>query len=838
MKPGVLLHLYRVRLRSRFAAELLALTGIAVGVALVFGGLVANATLTGTVAQLSHGVVGHADFQLGARSASGFDQRVFGRVRKIPGAAGAPVAEARVNLVSAGRWRSVLLLGADPRIKGVGGRLLQSPELSVRGRRSGLLIPAPLADALGVHAGAEVTVQSGAGGKPVRVAGELDRGAVGALVESPVAMAPLPLVQELAGMRRRLSRIFVAAAPGREAAVESSLRRIAGDRINLVPADAEVALLERASYPTSASTTLFATLSALVGFLFVFNAMLLVVPQRRRLIADLRITGYAPTTVILVVLVDALLLGAAGAAIGLGLGAAASPLLFDSAPAYLTAAFPIGTQRIVPWQAAGLAAGAGIAATCLAALLPLRRSIFATGEIEPVAALRSRGLALPAATGGACLALSLGVAAGAPELSLACIVVLLLGLLLLLPVWLLAVTAAFAAVSRRRRSCVAILTALQLRAASTRTRTVALAATGAVAVFAAAAIGGARGDLQRGLDRVSGNVDRGAEVWAAFRGPTDIFGATTFSLPRERLEELERLPEVRSVSRNRGSFLDVGQDRAWVLAPAPSRIAQVLRDECGVGTAELAAARVRSGGWVTLSRGLASDLHVGVGEEVDLPLPLPTRLRVAALTDNFGWPGGAVVISSPAFARAWGSSAVSLLGIRPAPGARPPRLAAATRSVLGRGSGLRIETSRERERSQKATSRAGLARLGEIEALVLAASVLAMAASMTGLVWQRRPTFAALAVHGFSRLELWRALLLESAIVLFGGCSLGAACGLAGQVLLDRALQAITGFPLVFETAVAPVVSVLVGITAAAVAILTAPAWLAVRVEPTAGLAE
>jgi hypothetical protein len=42
----MLAHLYRVRLRSHATQELLAASGIAVGVALVLGVLVANASLT------------------------------------------------------------------------------------------------------------------------------------------------------------------------------------------------------------------------------------------------------------------------------------------------------------------------------------------------------------------------------------------------------------------------------------------------------------------------------------------------------------------------------------------------------------------------------------------------------------------------------------------------------------------------------------------------------------------------------------------------------------------------------------------------------------------------
>ena len=50
------------------------------------------------------------------------------------------------------------------------------------------------------------------------------------------------------------------------------------------PADADITTFERAAYPTNQSTALFSVFSALVGFLFAFSAVLLTVPQRRRLV--------------------------------------------------------------------------------------------------------------------------------------------------------------------------------------------------------------------------------------------------------------------------------------------------------------------------------------------------------------------------------------------------------------------------------------------------------------------------------------------------------------------------------------------------------------------------
>lgn len=834
MRPAALLRFYRARLRSRLGAELLAFAGIAVGVALVFAAQTANTSLTGAVRELGEGIVGGADFQLAARSAAGFDQRLFRRADRIPGAAAAPVAEARVNLVGPAGRRSVLLVGGDPRFAAVGGPLLRAAARRGGRARAGLLLPAPLAAALGVEAGDRLAVETGRGVRRQPLAGVLGREQAGGLAESPLALAALPAVQRLAGMRERVSRVFVAAAPGREAAVEARLRRLAAGRLNLGPADAEAGIFERAAYPTSRSTSLFSALSALVGFLFALSAMLLTVPQRRRLVADLRMSGYAPATVLQVLLFDALVLGVAGAGAGLLAGEEVARRLFDSAPGYLDSAFAVGTQRIVTWQGVALAVGAGLLAACVAVLAPLRQALAAD---RPGKAGRQPARRHAALAGAGCLALGLVVSALAPDLSLLATGFALLSLLLLLPAWLALAARALGPALRGLRDPAAILAALQLRAGSARVRTVALTATGAVAVFATVAIGGAQADLQRGLDRVSENVDRGADVWVAFRGPSNIFATTAFSLPPGRLRALERLEGVRSVSRNRGSFLDVAGNRAWVLAPALPRVRSVLAGLVEEGDSVRAAALLGRGGWVALSRGLARELGVGVGDRVRLPLPLPTRLRVATLTSNFGWPGGAVVLGAPTYARAWGSAAVSSLGVRLQPSARMERVLPAIRSIAGGNRALRVETTAERARRQREAARAGLARLSQISKLVLISSALAMAASMAAMVWQRRPTLAALKLHGLRESELWRSLLAEGFAAIAAGCLLGACFGLLGQVLLARALEAITGFPVIYELAALHAAAVLALLTTAAVAMLALPGWLAVRVRPQAGLA-
>ena len=76
--------------------------------------------------------------------------------------------------------------------------------------------------------------------------------------------------------------------------MHQALERLADGRLNVESIDYDEKLFAKAATASNQSTALFAAISALVGFLFAFNAMLLTVPQRRRLIADLRRDGYTP----------------------------------------------------------------------------------------------------------------------------------------------------------------------------------------------------------------------------------------------------------------------------------------------------------------------------------------------------------------------------------------------------------------------------------------------------------------------------------------------------------------------------------------------------------------
>ncbi len=839
MKLSTIAYLHRVRLRARLVQELLAIAGIAVGVALLFASQVANTSLAGSVAHLTNGLVGKSRLQLAARDPHGFDERLLGAVRRLPGVrVAAPVLERSVNVVGRSGAESVDLIGVDSRFIALQGQLLAHVSAAQLSRQNGLALPAPVAARVGAGPLQPVLLEVGDRSIKTVVALTLGASDIGEVVHSPVAIAPLGYAQRLAGMPARITRILVEPRPGRDREVQRGLARIAGSALNVRSANFDATVFSEAEGPTTQSTELFSAISALVGFLFAFNAMLLTVPQRRNLISDLRLDGYTPLEIVEVMLFDALVLGLAGSLVGLLLGDLLSRGLLRANPGYLSFAFPVGSLRIVSGQSVALAIGGGLLAAMVGVTLPLRREIFArqAPAVKSSKAPSRARLAAPLLAGVACMAVTTAILLAGIEsvqVAIAAFVSLVLALLLILPVGLRAVVVLFDRLQRPIMGVSPRIAVIELQSSATRARSLAIAATGAIAVFGSVAIQGARQNLQHGLDRVSSEVTRVTDLWIAPAGTSDTLATTPFE--DGIAVRLAGLAAVSEVSVYRGAFLDMGDRRTLVIAPPRSAVGPIPSTQLVHGNLQQASALLRGGGWLTLSQALADGHHLRIGQPFTLMAPRPTSFRLAGTTTNLGWPPGAIIMNAEDFARAWGSSDVSAYEVKLKPGVPAVTGQHEIRQALGTGSPLTVQLASQREQQYRATQRQGLSRLSEIAALVLIAAALAMATAMGAMIWQRRPRLSGMKVDGFDQGELWRALLCESALLLGTGCSMGALFGLYGQLLLSHALVSVTGFPVVFAIGVPIAIGIFAIVTVVAVAIAALPGYLATQVKPALG---
>ncbi|HTR88863.1 MAG TPA: ABC transporter permease, partial [Solirubrobacteraceae bacterium] len=606
MRPSGILHLYRVRLRPRLVQETLAALGIAVGVALLFASDVASTSLNGSVRQLTASLVGQSRLQLQARGPTGFDEHLLPRIRRLPGVlSAAPVLTAQANIVGPSGERSVELVGAEPTFVHLGGSLLQHFTAVALSRQHAVAMPQPIAHQLGIANLQPVTVDIGALSHRVLVGLTLRASEIGPLAASPVLLAPLAYAQQLVGAPHMITRVFIRSGPGREHQVREELDRLAAPRhLAVEPADFDSTLLDKAAAPTNQSTGLFAAVSALVGFLFAFNAILFTTPGRRRLIADLRLDGYSPASVVAVLLLDAMVLALVGCLLGLGLGDLLSARLSQTSPGFLAFAFPVGTQRIVTFQAVALSTLAGLAAACVAVLTPVR-DIFSNRPLAAVERKRRVLLAprLQLSAGLLSLLATTLVLLLAPNRALLGVATLTVALLLMLPALLRLVLAAADRLTVDLRLAAPFVAVAELRSPASWPRTVAIASTGAIAVFGSVAIQGARADLQRGLDTSAADVSSAAAVWAFPRGQANLLATTPFR--PVALSRLRHLPGVRALGLYRSSFLDFGDRRVWVSAQPPTQPDLLPVHQLVSGSLLLAGARLRAGGWAVISRAIA-----------------------------------------------------------------------------------------------------------------------------------------------------------------------------------------------------------------------------------------
>jgi putative ABC transport system permease protein len=833
VSPRNVLWFYRRRVRARAVQELLALVGIAVGVALLFSVQVSNHSLSASIAELTHGLVGHAQLQLVARGPQGLDERLLRRVESADGVrAAAPLLQVPVNLEGPRGTRSATLLAADPRLARLGGDLLDGYAAGWLARLRAAVLPAPMGQALGVHFGESVAVQ--VQGRTVRapVGAIVARRDVGVLADVPAIVMPLAYGQEITGMQGRVSRIVVLAAPERRAEAEIELRRIAARGIDVRATDSDARLFAQAAMPNDQSTALFAAISAMVGFLFAFNAMLLMARERRRLIAELRMSGYGLLSVLEVIAFDALMLGIVASALGLALGDLLSRFVFHPSPGYLGIAFPVGTARVVDLQTILLALFAGTSAASLASLAPLvaafrAPTMDAVGEEaggDPERPLRSGALI---AASAACLAVTFVILLAAPSAATIGMVALLASMLLVLPV---ALSSVLALAERQRRRVASVVPAIAIgELLSARTRSVAIAAIAAIAVFGSTAIEGAHHDLQRGLDPNARELNDVADLWVSPAGASNTLATSPFPAA-DAIRRLAKVPQVRALHIYRGSFLDVQDRRVWVIAPPPESARLFPSSQLVDGDLSVATRRLRGGGWAVASEAVAKQKGLRVGEAFTLPSPRPTRLRLAAITTNFGWSPGTLVLNAEDYRRAWGTDDASAVQVDLVAGVTPAEGRRVVHAALGPASGLSVQTARARELRDRATTRDGLSRLTQIATLMLIAAALAMAAAMAGMVWQRRRRLADLKLAGIGHRQLWRALLLESVMLLGVGCVVGAVYGVCGEQLLNRALSDATGFPVDNSLGLTVALLSLALVLAVACTVAMIPGYLAARV--------
>ncbi|MFI5037486.1 MAG: FtsX-like permease family protein [Solirubrobacterales bacterium] len=630
---------------------------------------------------------------------------------------------------------------------------------------------------------------------------------IGAVAESPIAAAPLPIVQSLAGLPGRVTRVLIEPLPGREAVLRRALTDRFGARLNARSIDAEARLLGNAAGPEKQVTLLFSVIALVAGLILAYNALLLASDERRRFIAKLIEIGTPESTIVASLALDAFILGLTGSALGLIAGDIVSLVAFRAVPGYIAAAFAIGAQRVVGPQTVLIALAGGMAAAFAAAVLPALAILRSSATAEPEAVgrtlsltrklRRSDGFVL--ACGAVLACVSVAVSALEPATTVVALVGLAAGLVICLPMTARYLLKLAHVASRHSSDACARLSVAALRGSPTRS--VALLATGTIAAFLMVLIGGAVADVQRAANTGATDLLSSASLWIKPGGPENVYTTQPFA-SSDTQRRLARLGVVSSVLPWRDSFVDLTGRRVWVLGVPPQISAQIAPSQLVEGSLSTADRQLREGGWAAVSQPIAREDHLHLGERFTLPTPAGSAsFRLAATIANYGWLSGAIVMNGDDHARLWRTATATQLSVTLEPGVSIDQGRRAVASALPGGSALTVQTADERRSEVSAVLGSTLSRLSDTSIVVLVVTVLSVIALMVAAIRQRQERIDSLIAIGMSFGQFARLIFYESGLVLVSGCLIGVIAGLVGQDLIDGWLHQTTGSSVHFAPA-------------------------------------
>jgi putative ABC transport system permease protein len=654
----------RRQLRAHPGRTLLAVAGIALGVALVLAIQLINRSTLVALRQTVEDTAGRAQLQVLATSDAGFPEEVVEHVRGLPGVTLAvPLVEGSA-LVDDGRGESVTIFGVDlgdeasvRTYRGVteeADAVIDDP-LVFLSQADSVVVTRAFAAARGLGLDGRFPVVAPTGRRRLAIRGLLEATGVARVYGTGLAIMDIMGAQRLLDREGRVDRIDVVLAP--EVDVESvigALARALPPGLSVERPARRGEQVEGMLAGFQAMLSSMSTIALLVGVFIVYNRLATVVVERRVEIGILRALGARRRDVVRLHLAEALGAGALGVVGGVGLGIGLAHVLLETVTRSAASALslPPLPARLAPTpDVVALAAVAGAVATLVAAVVPALDA----ARMPPIEALRR--LPPPPRTSRGARALGLGVT-------------------------LVAVAGACLGASVRFRSPpFAYVAGLALLAG------VALLCVPAVLVAAPLVrrlgarffgpTGRLAGDLGRRLP-----LRTAATVAALSLGLSMSAGITILARSFERsMQEW-----VRSWTDQDLYVRSAAKERGLIPAPMSERLAFDLGALPGVGSVEtFRMIRQRYGGDTIMLTALSkADLpgkharvsevfarrhRVGPGDRLRLETPRgPRRFQVVGVERSYNSDRGSVSIGAETFRRLWGDRLLTDIGVLLLPG--------------------------------------------------------------------------------------------------------------------------------------------------------------------------
>lgn len=751
---------------------LLAVLGITIGVAVMVAVDLANVSARKAFVTSMNSINGEATHQI-IGGPGGIDEAVYVRLRVDGGLqAIAPIVagEVRVN------DRTLHLLGVDPFAERQFRQFSTAPistSQTTATSRSGaegvirrflagegqVLMSAQLATDLDLSTGDAFALQ--VSGKPfeARVGGILRQEQ---LAELPnILVADVSMAQEWLGMVGKLSRIDVKVMPADELSV-ARVRALVPPGTELLSATGRVQTT--ADMSDAFMTNLFAMslLAILVGLFLIYNSVSFMVLQRRGLIGVLRALGVTREQIFRLILIEALLIGVVGAALGVAGGiwlgekllALVSRTISDHYFAVTVTDVAIGFGSVFKGFAVGLGA------TLVAAAIPAAEaSSYRPRLALSRSVLESRtGRWLPrfAVAGGLlmCLAVIVLFASGKNlAAGLVALFLLVLGFAFCIPMFVSFASLKLSPVAGKIAGTVGHLAVGGVRQSLSRTGVAVVA----LAIAISATIG---------VSIMVESFRQSVTAWLNTTLQSDVYvGVPRGSLDPELIDEIVSQPLIEAFSTSRRSWLetDSGRIRVVALQMAPGSYAgTTIRG----GNSEAVWRQFDSSEGVLISDALAYRNNLSRGDTIEINTAIGSNaFTIAAVYQSYDSNGGAMLMSRRTYDQFFDDPAIDSLGIYLSPGADASRVVEDIRAIsAGRQSLMLSSNARIREMSLQIFDRTFVV-TNVLYWLTVTVAVIGILGAMLALQLERSKEFGILRAIGMTPAQTGTLVGIQSGFI-------------------------------------------------------------------------
>lgn len=827
---------------------LLAVLGVALGVAVVIGIDLANSSASKAFRLSAETLSGKATHQI-LGGPEGLQDEVYSRLRLELGfRASAPVVEG-YGVLPGLDGRTVQLLGVDPLAEepfrsyspspGSGvdfGRLLTEPA-------SALLLD-DSARRLGLAPGERFLLETGGRRTELTLVGLLtprDQVAVQAL--EGLVIVDIASAQEILGRVGRLSRIDLILSAEAKDAQLAAIASILPPTARVVVASGRGEVMAQMTRAFQLNLTALSLLALVVGMFLIYNTLTFSVLQRRPLLGTLRTLGVSRRQVFALVLVEALAIGAAGTLLGLLLGYALGEGLLALVSRTINDLYFVLSVRqlaLDPWSLAkGVALGLG--ATLAAAALPAweaARTTPRTVQTRSSLESRQRRMVPLAAVAGLLLMAAGGVALMVPSKSLplafGALFALITGYALTVPGMTVLLLRALQGPLGWCAGVLGRMAARDLRASLSRTGV----ATGALVVAVAATVG---------VGIMIGSFRLTVEQWLQSYLQADIYLTTPSAgfepgrtpLSPELVQRVGAIPGVTSLTRARHLMIE-GSDGPFELF-----VAEIPRQSFAGywfvdGDPEALWRAFSSETAVIVSEPFAYHRGLQRGDTLRLPTDRgPVDFTIAGVFTDYSSDRGRVTISRELFESYWDDRSVDALGLYLSPGADLDGVIAAVRAGSGVGQQVLVYSNRALRQASLATFDRTFAITAVLRLLAVVVAFVGILSALMAMQIERSRELAVLRAQGLTPRQLWGLVSGETGLIGLSAGLLALPLGILQALVLIQVINR-RSFGWSMQTVLAPEVLLQALLLALAAALLAGlyPAWRMARTSPALALRE